>query len=73
MRGVPIALQGEGMKPATTIAVVFLILISIAQLLRFIFQVHIIAGGVTIPLWVSLLASIVTACLAVMVWREHKG
>jgi lipopolysaccharide export LptBFGC system permease protein LptF len=61
------------MKPATTIAVVFLILISIAQLLRFIFQVHIIAGGITIPLWASLPASIVFACLAVMVWREHKG
>ncbi|MCX5886049.1 MAG: hypothetical protein NT096_09110 [Proteobacteria bacterium] len=62
------------MRPATAIAVVFLILISIAQLLRFIFQVHIIAGGIiTIPLWVSLPASIVFACLAVMVWREHKG
>jgi len=61
------------MKPATTIAVVFLILISIAQLVRFIFQVHIVAGGVTIPVWVSLPASIVFACLAVMVWREHKG
>jgi hypothetical protein len=59
------------MKPATMIAVVFLSLIAIAQLLRFIFQVHIIAGGVTIPVWVSLLASIVFACLAVMVWREH--
>jgi lipopolysaccharide export LptBFGC system permease protein LptF len=66
-------MQGEDIKPATTIAVVFLILISIAQLVRFIFQVHIIAGGITIPVWVSLLASIVTACLAVMVWREHKG
>jgi lipopolysaccharide export LptBFGC system permease protein LptF len=60
------------MKPTTTIAVVLLILISIAQLLRFIFQVHIVAGGVTIPVWVSLPASIVCACLAVMVWREHK-
>ena len=61
------------MKPATTIAVVFLFFVSIAQLVRFIFQVHIIAGGVTIPLWVSLPASFIFACLAVMVWREHKG
>ena len=61
------------MKPATTIAVVFLILISIAQLVRFIFQVHVIAGGIAIPVWVSLPASILFACLAVMVWREHKG
>jgi hypothetical protein len=61
------------MKPATTIAVAFLFFVSIAQLVRFIFQVHIIAGGVTIPVWVSLPASIVFACLAVMVWREHKG
>jgi len=61
------------MKPATTIAVAFLFFVSIAQFLRFIFQVHIVAGGVTIPVWVSLLASIICACLAVMVWREHKG
>jgi hypothetical protein len=60
------------MKPATTIAVVFLLL-SIPQFVRFIFQVQIIAGGISIPVWVSLPASIVIACLAMMVRREHEG
>ena len=39
------------MKPVTTIVVILLSAISIAQLLRLIFQVDIVANGVTIPFW----------------------
>lgn len=60
------------MKPATTITVILLILIAIAHLLRLIFKVEIVANGITIPMWGSLLACIVPAVLAVMVWRENK-
>ncbi len=49
------------MKPVTVIVVILLSAISIAQLLRLIFQVDIVANGVTIPLWLSIFGCIVPA------------
>lgn len=60
------------MKPVTTIVVFLLIAISIAHVLRLIFQVDIVANGVHIPLWVSTLGCIVTALLAILLWRENR-
>jgi hypothetical protein len=60
------------MKPVTTIVVILLSAISFVQLLRLIFQVGIVAGGVTIPIWLSILGCIVPAVLAFMLWRENK-
>jgi hypothetical protein len=60
------------MKPVTTIVVILLSAISIAQLLRLIFQVDIVANGVTIPLWVSIFGCIIPAVLAFMLWRENR-
>jgi len=60
------------MKPVTTIVVILLSAISIAQLLRLIFQVNIVANGVTIPIWLSILGCIVPSVLAFMLWRENR-
>ena len=60
------------MKPVTTIVVILLSAISIAQLLRLIFQVEIVANGVNIPIWVSIFGCIVPAALAFMLWRENR-
>lgn len=60
------------MKPVTTIVVFILIAISIAHLLRLIFQVDIVANGVNVPLWLSILGCIVPAVLALMLWRENR-
>jgi membrane protein implicated in regulation of membrane protease activity len=60
------------MKPATTIVTIFLILVSIAHLLRLIFQVKVMANTVEIPMWMSAVACIVTAVLAAWLWRENK-
>jgi uncharacterized membrane protein YdjX (TVP38/TMEM64 family) len=60
------------MKPATTIVVILLIAISIAHLLRLILQVNVVANGVNIPLWVSILGCIIPAVLAFMLWRENS-
>jgi protein-S-isoprenylcysteine O-methyltransferase Ste14 len=60
------------MKPVTTIVVLLLIAISIAHLLRLIFQVNIVANGVNIPLWLSVFGCIVPAVLAWMLWRENR-
>jgi hypothetical protein len=60
------------MKPATTIVVIVLIMISIAQLLRLIFQVEIIAAGFHVPVWLSIFGFIVPLVLALLLWRENK-
>ena len=60
------------MKPVTTIVAILLMAISIAHLLRLIFQVDIVANGVNIPVWLSILGCIVPAILALMLWRENR-
>jgi hypothetical protein len=60
------------MKPVTTIVVILLVVISIAQLLRLMFQVEIIAAGFHIPVWLSIFGFIVPAVLAFMLWWENR-
>ena len=60
------------MKPVTTIVTIFLVAISIGHFLRVIFQVKVIANGVIISIWLSILACIVTAVLAFLLWRENR-
>ncbi len=43
-------------KPASLVAAILLWLIAFAQLLRVLFRVELTAGGVNIPLWISILA-----------------
>jgi len=61
------------MKPATFITTIFLAFISLAQLIRVIFQVEVVANGVVIPLWASVIACIVTGLLAVLLWPEQQA
>jgi hypothetical protein len=60
------------MKPVTTIVVILLSAISIAQLLRLIFQVDIVANGVNITIRLSIFGCTVPAVLAFMLWRENR-
>ena len=61
------------MKPFTRLAVVVLWLIALPQLLRFIAGWEITLNGAPVPLWLSVLAAVLAASLAVMVWREQRG
>lgn len=60
------------MKPATTIVTLLLIAISIAHLVRIIFQIDIVVNGMNVPILVSVLGWIVPLVLALMLWRENK-
>jgi hypothetical protein len=60
------------MKPVTTIVALLLVAISIAQMLRIIFQVNIVANGAKIPIWLSIMGGIVPSGLAFMLWRENR-
>ena len=60
------------MKPFTTLAVVFLSLMAVLQLTRFVQGWEVSVNGVTVPVWVSGLAFIVAAGIAAMLWRESR-
>ena len=59
-------------KQASLVAAILFWLIALAQLLRVLFQVEVTAGGVNIPLWVSILAVVVFGTLGIWLWREHR-
>lgn len=60
------------MKPFTNIAIIVFLLIALLQLTRFILSWAVTVNGISIPVWVSGLAFIITAILAVMLWREAR-
>ncbi len=60
------------MKPVAWIVTLFLGLVALAQFLRLVFQVEVVAGGVRIPLWASAIACVVTGGLAILLWRESR-
>ena len=49
---------------------IFLALLALAHLLRLVFQVEVVAGGVRVRLWPSALARVCTSGLATLLWRE---
>ena len=60
------------MKPFTVISIVVFSLISVLQLVRLILGWDVSVNGVSIPVWVSGIAFIVTGGLAVMLGRENR-
>jgi hypothetical protein len=60
------------MKPATTITVIFLLMVSILHLLRLVLQVTVMTNLFVVPMWMSVPACIVTAGLAIWLWKENK-
>ena len=60
------------MKPFTTLAVVFLSLMAVLQLTRFIQGWEVTVNAVSIPVWVSGIAFVVLAGISAMLWRESR-
>lgn len=60
------------MKPFSTIAAVVFMLVALMHLLRLILGWSVMVNSVSIPLWMSVIACLVAASLAVMVWREAR-
>jgi hypothetical protein len=57
-----------GLRVASTIFA----LVCLAQLLRLVMQVEVIAGGYRIPLWPSAVVFVITGSLSVWLWRLSK-
>ena len=61
------------MKKSFTITSVALFsLIALLQLLRFTLGWEVTVNGLTIPVWMSGIAFVIAAGLAVMIWRETR-
>ena len=60
------------MKVGSFFAILLLTLVAVAHLLRLVFRVEVMAGGISIPMWVSIIACVVPALIAVMLWREGQ-
>ena len=60
------------MKPATTITAILLLIVSIMHLLRLILQVKVTTNLFEVPMWISVPGCLVTAGLAIWLWKENK-
>jgi len=60
------------MKPFTTLAVVFLALIALAQATRFLLGWEVTIHGFVVPVWLSGIAFLIAAGIAPMLWRESR-
>jgi len=58
------------MKPVARLVTFFLAVVALAQFVRLVLQVEVVAGGVRVPLWASALACVFTGALAILLWRE---
>ena len=61
------------MKPFSMLATMFLSLIAILQLLRFVQGWEVTINGVIVPVWVSGIAFVVAAGIAAMLWHESRA
>lgn len=60
------------MKPFTTVAIVVFSFVALLQLLRLALGWEVTVNGIFIPSWASVIACVVAATLAFMLWRETR-
>ncbi len=58
------------MKPGSLIATILLSLVALAHLARLVFGIHVTVESTLVPMWISVLGTIVPAAVAFMLWRE---
>ena len=61
------------MKPYSTIAVVVFAIVAVLHLVRIGMGWEVIVNGITMPLWVSVVGTIIAGGLAILLWREGRG
>jgi hypothetical protein len=64
--------QRRHRKPFTAVAVVLFAMIAFVHLLRLLLGWEVTVNGMVVPKWVSVPGFVITAGLALMVWREAR-
>jgi hypothetical protein len=60
------------MSKAVLVAVVLLALVAVVHLLRVLFGVAVVIGVVSVPMWVSVLATIGAGAVAIALWLDRR-
>ncbi|MCY7355149.1 MAG: hypothetical protein LH470_08770 [Lysobacter sp.] len=60
------------MTPFTTITTIFLGLLALMQLTRFVMGWGVSVNGMTIPVWISAIALVIAGALALTLWKENR-
>jgi len=60
------------MRPVPTVAAVVFGLIALLQLLRLVGRWEVTLNGAVVPIWLSGIAFVVAAALAVLLWRDAR-
>jgi hypothetical protein len=63
--------RSNKMKRFTSIACIFLMVISILHILRIVLNVEVLINGWDVPLWINGVAAIITGFLSIMLWKER--
>jgi hypothetical protein len=61
------------MKPFTTVMILFLLVAAGAHVYRLVQPFDIVVNGNAVPEWASIAAAVVTAFMALMLWRESRS
>ncbi len=61
------------MRPIATIAVILLSAVAAAHALRLVFGVELTVGSTVMPLWASVVGTVVPGALAVLLWKEGRA
>lgn len=61
------------MTRPTLIAAILLALVAVAHLLRMLFNMEATLGGVAVPMWVSVIATVVAGGVAMLLWRDRRA
>jgi len=59
------------MRAASLMAVVILLGVAAAHLLRLVLRVEVLVGGVELPMWISLGGCVIPGIVALLLWRER--
>ena len=60
------------MKPAALVVTLFLSAIAVLHVLRLVFQVEIVIGGVVFAMWTSAVVVLTMGGLVLWLWREQR-
>jgi hypothetical protein len=60
------------MKPASLLAVIVFSVVALSHLVRVVLQIDVVVAEAVMPMWLSVIGFLVTAGLAVALWREAR-
>ena len=60
------------MKPFSKIAAVIFAIVALLHLARVILNLDLLVGDYKVPMWVSIVGSIIPLILSIGLWRESK-